>query len=823
VIQPAILSVKEVGFGGVVTPQKSKLSKKEIVSELTILHNWCETYGVKIIAVGVADMFKYLSGGAKFTLNFGKALPGAKIKVDKDNYLDFSDYTIIPFLNPVVLNQYPQKVTEVARGLSIIKSVTEGTYSDSVSIDMKVNEIITDPQRAVDVLKKLFTADVLTSDIETTGLDWYRHHMLTLSLSPNEDEAYCFALHDQYYDNPAVAAKVREYVGRFLKKYSGILIGHNFTGFDIPFIVHMLRDQDFSVPHEPLITKFTLIDTVLMAYLLKNSTERASIGLKELSFKYMGEYDADIDQKNLASAPLEKVATYNNLDCRATWLVYKELKAAIIEEGFEDVFEEFNGIAYDLAKMKMHGLRIDMPKVKQFQEELKNFIAADKKALMENSYVKQATELTAKYAMRKYNATRVGKKTDWTEFVSEFNPNSPAQKKLLFFDLLDLPIIKKSNKTGDPSTDAATIEAWLESDDIPEYKKEVVTLLSEYMTAQKIQSTYITTMVEKAVEVAPNDFRMFTNFNQTATITGRLSSSGDINLQTIPNSSKYGKRVKELFIAPDGFVLGAADYNALEDRLIANESKDQNKLNIFLKNIDGHSLNAYGYFKDEFKARGLEFDVNDPESINQIKKLAPDLRQKGKPYTFGFSYGAGPKKYGQDLYEAYWETYYGVKKYNDNIIRQAMKDGYLISRFSGLRLLLPAINAKDEFVQSKEFRVACNFSIQSGNFLMLRAIHNMQKWIEDNNLIADVKLVLTVHDSVYLYIKEDAELIKKVNSTLTKFMAEPYSDDQILPLPAELDVGYDMLTYQTLSNDADEAEIEEKLAIVKQKKEEGNE
>jgi len=302
-----------------------------------------------------------------------------------------------------------------------------------------------------------------------------------------------------------------------------------------------------------------------------------------------------------------------------------------------------------------------------------------------------------------------------------------------------------------------------------------------------------------------------------------LSSSGDINLQTIPNSSKYGERVKELFIAPDGFVLGAADYNALEDRLIANESKDQNKLNIFLKDIDGHSLNAYGYFRDEFKARGLEFDVNDPESINQIKKLAPDLRQKGKPYTFGFSYGAGPKKYGQELYEAYWETYYGVKKYNDGIIRQAMRDGYLISKFSGLRLLLPAINSRDEFVQSKEFRVACNFSIQSGNFLMLRAIHNMQKWIEDNNLIADVKLVLTVHDSVYLYIREDIELIKKVNSTLTKFMAEPYSEDQILPLPAELDVGYDMLIYKTLSNDADEAEIEEKLAMVKQKKEEGNE
>ena len=637
VIQPALLSVMDVGFGAIANPIKNKLSKKEIVAELSVLHNYCETYGIKTLAVGHSEIFKYLSGGAKFTLNYGRALDGAKIKVDKDDLLDFTGYHIVPFLNPVILNKYPNKTTEVVRGLSVIKKLLKGDYSDSTDFEMEVDEIITSPPRAIEVLTELWKADALTSDIETTGLDWYRHRILTISFSPHKDIAYCFALDEQYHDNPADAGKIKDLVGRFMSKFKGKMIGHNFTGFDVPFLIHMIRGGDFSVPHEPIINGMQLVDTILMAYLLKNSTERASVGLKELVFKYMGEYDADIDQSNLAVAPLEKVGRYNNYDCRATWLAYEELSAQIEKEGFTETFEEFNAIAYDLVKMKMNGLRIDLDKAKDFQVELKGLIKEDKKSLMENHYVIEAQEVIARDAMKKYNATHKNKKRDWTEFLGEFNPNSVKQKKVLFFDLMMLPEIKKSRTTGMPSSDATTISEWLTDPKIPDDKKEAVKLVSEYMTAQKIQSTYVGVMVEKAVEVAPNDFRMFANFNQTATITGRLSSSGDINLQTIPNSSKYGKKIKELFIAPEGFVLGAADFASLEDRLIANESQDENKLNTFLKGIDGHSLNAYGYFKEEFKARGLEFDITDPSSINKVKALAPDLRQDGKPYTFGFT------------------------------------------------------------------------------------------------------------------------------------------------------------------------------------------
>jgi len=173
--------------------------------------------------------------------------------------------------------------------------------------------------------------------------------------------------------------------------------------------------------------------------------------------------------------------------------------------------------------------------------------------------------------------------------------------------------------------------------------------------------------------------------------------------------------------------------------------------------------------------------------------------------------GAGPNKYGPDLYKAYWETYGGVKVYNDNVIRQAMKDGFVISKFSGLRLWLPSINAADEFVQAKEWRVACNFTIQSGNFLMLRAIHKMQRWIEEEGLLDKVKLILTVHDSVYLYVKEDLAIISLVNKKVVEFMGEPYDANQTLPLTAELDIGTTMLDFKTIKDNFDDNAIEDLL------------
>ena len=605
IIQLSNLKVQDFAFVGIDMPKKGKLKKAQIVETLQALLDYAEVYGITTIAVGIADFYKVLTGNDKFMLNFGRALNGTTVKVDKNTSLNLENFMIVPFMNPVILNRYPDKVTQVSRGLRTISLVLKGEYKDPIeNLQLETNKIITDADEAINVLKSLFKHDKLFVDIETTGLNWYQHNLLTISFAIDEKNAWSFAIHQKYHSQQT-ETKMFKIFKQFFTQYKGTLVGHNWIGFDHAFIVHkILREENFDLPHEPLVNQNDMDDTMLMAYLLMNSTERPSIGLKELAFKYMGDWDSDIDQRYLERYPLEKVATYNNYDVIATCKIYNELWEQIEKEGLTSVYQEFKEIAYQLLKIKMVGLRIDMPKVLKFREELKEETVKDFKQLRANPYVKKAEEYLAIERMIKRNKTiKVKKnlKTDPEEFMEPFNPSSPKQKSYLFFELMNLPVINTSKKTKEPSTDAETLTTWINSTDLEEEKRETVRIIHDYMLAQKILSTYLENMITGCVEVARNDFRIFANFNQTSVISGRLSSSGVINMQTIPSASKYGKRVKELFIAPKNFVLATSDYSALEDRLIANESGDKNKIAIFQKGIDGHCLNAYSYFRDEME------------------------------------------------------------------------------------------------------------------------------------------------------------------------------------------------------------------------------
>ncbi len=569
VLTPAKLKPEEVAFAGIPDPGKSSYNKSELTEYLIKIHQYVETMGIKVIAVGISAFWQALTDNKKFTLYFGRTLNGTVFKNSKEKLeLDFSEYKICGFLNPILLNKYPNKLKEVVRGLSVIKPLIDGEEINSeekVSDILKINKILTDPDEAYEVLVKLFYEPQLTCDIETTGLRWYADEMLTLSLSPKPGEAYCFAINYRYH-NKNTEEKFIDILGRFFKKYEGEIIGHNFTAFDTAFIVHyIMRGRLFTERHEPLIDNLKLTDTMLMAYLLQNSTERPSIGLKEITFKWLGEYDADVDQRFLERYPLETVATYNNLDVHATWLAYNELKPKIDKE-FPTLNKEFQEIAVDLLKLKMNGIRVDREAASKFLEELSGFIKKDKETMLNNKWIKLAQRVWAEQKLQKYNETHKNKKENWEEFIEEFNPNSPKQKYLLFFELMDLPPIKHSKKTKLPSADQESLNTWMADENIPEDKREAIVAISEYTLATKILNSYIKIMAQDSIEVAPGDFRIFADFNQTGTISGRLSSSGMINLQTIPSKSKYASFVKKMLIAPDGYVIATADYSALDFR-----------------------------------------------------------------------------------------------------------------------------------------------------------------------------------------------------------------------------------------------------------------
>ena len=257
---------------------------------------------------------------------------------------------------------------------------------------------------------------------------------------------------------------------------------------------------------------------------------------------------------------------------------------------------------------------------------------------------------------------------------------------------------------------------------------------------------------------------------------------------------------------------------------MANESMDENKLAVFTEGIDGHCLNAYAYFKDEMPDITEELAIiegkvtgkttvykNRVEVINSIKKRYPHLRQDSKPITFSFNYGAGEEKNGKAVYDAYWDTYFATKKYNEGVIKKAAKDGYLISKFSGVRLWLPSITAPSKFVKAKEERVATNFVIQSGNFLTLEALSDLQDWIESEGYYQHIKIVLTVHDSITVFCKASISIVKELNKKLIQLMSTDYEEGIIIHLEAELELGNSYAEAIGLPNNADEEEVQRVL------------
>jgi DNA polymerase I-like protein with 3'-5' exonuclease and polymerase domains len=124
---------------------------------------------------------------------------------------------------------------------------------------------------------------------------------------------------------------------------------------------------------------------------------------------------------------------------------------------------------------------------------------------------------------------------------------------------------------------------------------------------------------------------------------------------------------------------------------------------------------------------------------------------------------------------------------------------------------LPAIESINEYIRAKEERVAVNFTIQSGNFLTLRAINTLQKRIESMGLTNDVKIINTVHDSIVLVIREDPKLIELINKELISAMCDGYDKDAPVPLEAEMDIGKNLVDTITLPNNCSEEHIEEVL------------
>ena len=306
-----------------------------------------------------------------------------------------------------------------------------------------------------------------------------------------------------------------------------------------------------------------------------------------------------------------------------------------------------------------------------------------------------------------------------------FNINSSQQLAVVLFENLRLPALKKT-KTG-YSTNAEVLEEL-------KWRHPIVEMILNYRALTKLKSTYL----DGLGKLIGADGRVHTNFNQTVTATGSLSSS-DPNLQNIPVRTDEGKEIRALFEPAAGFdCIFSADYSQIELRLLAHMSGDENLIDAFNKGQDIHARTAAEVF-------GVPLD-----------EVTPELRRKAKAVNFGIVYGISDYGLSQNLnisrkeageYIArYFERYPDVKNFLDATVAQAQLNGYVTTMF-GRRRFLPAINSKNFNQRSLAQRMAMNTPIQGSaadiiKLAMIRAeenLHGLQS-----------RIIIQVHDELVL-------------------------------------------------------------------------
>lgn len=344
----------------------------------------------------------------------------------------------------------------------------------------------------------------------------------------------------------------------------------------------------------------------------------------------------------------------------------------------------------------------------------------------------------------------------------EFNVASPKQLQVVLFDELKLPKTKKI-KTG-YTTDAESLQ-WLFS----ETKHPVLEALLKIREASKLQS-----VIEGLLGEIAADNRIHTHFQQTVAATGRLSSTGP-NLQNIPIRTEAGKKIRDGFIAGEGFDgILTADYSQIEMRILAHLAEDKKLLEAFASGEDLHSTVA-----------SLVFGVKGNE-------VTPDMRRQIKAMSYGLAYGLTAFGLSQQLditpgeasalMENYYKRFGGIRDYLATVVVEAKKVGYT-ETLLGRRRYLPDLQNENKFKREIAERAALNAPIQGTAADIIKlAMLRVDQAMKAANLKS--RLLLQIHDELlFEYIDSELEELKEL---VKQEMGAAYP----LKAPLSVNIGY---------------------------------
>ena len=553
------------------------------------------------------------------------------------------------------------------------------------------------PEERQALMQVLMQAKAVSMDTETTGTEALDARLVGMSFSVEEGEAwYVPVVRDE---------NIVEEFRPFYECPDILKVGQN-----IKYDLQVLRNYGIRLAGP-------MADTMIAHYLLHPEMRHGMDYLAEAYLRYRTIPITDLigsgkQQKSMADLSPEEIRVYACEDADITLRLHHLFLPQLKEQNLLPLFED-----------------LEMPLVAVLAEMERNGVCLDTAALHETSG--KFTRLMEDLEKEIHALAGM-----------EFNIASPKQVGEVLFDRLQITSKPKKTKTGQYVTSEDVLES-LRS------KHPIVEKILEHRGVKKLLGTYVDALPQL---INPHTGHIHTNFNQTITTTGRLSSSNP-NLQNIPVRDAMGKEVRKAFVSCPGELFFSADYSQIELRIMAHLSQDANLIDAFMQGHDIHTATAAKIFKKE------------------LEEVTADERRKAKTANFGIIYGISAfglaermgvsRTEAKQLIDEYFITYPGVKAYMDRSIAMAREEGFTTTLWQR-RCYLPDINSHNATVRGYAERNAINAPIQGTAADIIKvAMVRIHKRMQAEGVQS--RMILQVHDELNFSVPpHEKETIQRI-------------------------------------------------------------
>lgn len=605
--------------------------------------------------------------------------------------------------------------------------------------------IETEQKRINKVLRYLLKKEVISFDMETSGLDPFEKgfYVSMISFSDGPGRAFVIPIN---HPECRISRKNLGLLKKLLESESVKKIAHNCI-FDMKCLKAYLGIN----------VRGMFWDTMLVSYL--HYEERKMSSLKNLAAEFtdLGHYEEEllaavgeskIDAIVFQKAPFDVLAKYAAKDADATFRVYEVFRSELVDESrVLKLLPLLLEVSKCVVDFELEGWFVEEEVLEEVEKKLKGY----KKKL--------EAKISQVDAVIRYEKDH-----------GEINLNSSQQKAVLLFEYARLPLKERTPK-GALSTAKAVLATFAG-------KSKLCKLLLDSSALGKLISTYTKSLFEKRSD----DGRLRTTYNLALTGSGRLSSVKP-NCQNIPKRGQYAPLIRSQFGSPPGFLLVEGDFSQIELRVCSVYAKEPTMLKAYEKGLDIHRITASALFKQ-------------PE-----EEITKEQRMVGKTANFALIYGISPDslkerllvdgdihislKQARQIHKAFFEKYPAVVKYHRKVEKFVIKHGYIDTKF-GHRRHLPGACSLDRREQSEAFRIAYNHPIQGTSAgILFEALVRVRRAFKGT----DAKLLGTVHDSILAYIPEDdAESYAKLLKDTMEDMNYSWLP---VPIPVEVQAGPD--------------------------------